>query len=122
MKKVLFIVMMAVATIGSASAVDIAKSEVFVKCNNERVFNSLVKYLEADSYQSAQLKEVFAVTEVAIKNAIQKGDSEKLEKAFSYNLGGAKRILSKDQYKKYLRVINLSYHNSNAALLAQNNQ
>ena len=104
MKKVLFIVMMAVATIGSASAVDIAKSEVFVKCNNERVFNSLVKYLEADSYQSAQLKEVFAVTEVAIKNAIQKGDSEKLEKAFSYNLGGAKRILSKDQYKKYQRV------------------
>ena len=102
--------MMAVATIGSASAVDIAKSEVFVKCNNERVFNSLVKYLEADSYQSA------------IKNAIQKGDSEKLEKAFSYNLGGAKQILSKDQYKKYLRVINLSYHNSNAALLAQNNQ
>ena len=57
MKKVLFIVMMAIATVGSASAVDIAKSEVFVKCNNERVFNSLVKYLEADSYQSAQLKE-----------------------------------------------------------------
>ena len=122
MKKVLFIVMMAVATIGSASAVDIAKSEVFVKCNNENVFNSLVKYLKMDSYQSAELKNVFSVTEVEIKNAIQRGDNEKLERAFKYNLGSAKKILSQEQYKKYLRIINLSYYNSNAALLAQNNR
>lgn len=121
MKKMLFLVMLAVATVTTANAVDIAKSEVFMKCNNETVFNSLVKYLEMDSYQSAEMRQVFTTTEDQIKVALERGNSENLDKAFNYNLGNAKRILSKEQYKKFLRIINLSYHNNNA-LLAQNQQ
>lgn len=121
MKKVLLLVMLAVATATNASAVDVAKSEVFMKCNEERVFNSLTKYLQTDGLQTNELKKVFSTTETQIKLALERGNSETLERAFNYNLSHAKSILSREQYKKFLRVINQSYHNSNL-LLAQNNQ
>lgn len=121
MKKMLFLVALIAVSMTSASAIDIAKGEVFMKCNQETVFNSLVNYLDMDNFQSNEMKVVFSSTEKQIKNAFKADSQDSIDKAVSYNLGSAKKILTKEQYKKFLYIINLSYYNSNIALLAQNN-
>ena len=116
----LFLVTLIAVTSTAANAIDIAKGEVFMKCNQETVFRSLVNYLDMNGFQSDEMKVVFSSTERKIKSALKESSQESIEKAVGYNLKNARRILTKEQYKKFLYIINLSYHNSNAALLAQN--
>lgn len=119
MKKMLFLAAFITATV-AVNAMDVVKGEVFMKCNQEYVFSSLVNYLGMDDFQSNEMKKVFSTTENQIKRAIRIDSEESMEKAVNYNLGNAKRVLTKEQYRKYLHIINLSYHNTNTALLAKN--
>jgi hypothetical protein len=118
MKKVLVLVMVALAT--SAFAINPGNYKVVYKLNNETTFNSLARYLNVDDTQADQLKYVFELTENKMKSALKSDNEVAVEKVLSFNVANAKYILSDVQYKKYLIVLNLSVNNSKDEFLTQN--
>lgn len=73
---------------------------VLEKLNNEKVFKGITRYLKTTGEQDEQLKFVFAESSKKLKR--------NSEKAMLFNLGNVKAVLSPEQYKKYLVVINMS--------------
>jgi len=59
MKKVLVLVMVAVAT--SVFAINPSNYKAVYKLNNEPTFNALVRFLDVDNSQADQLKYVFKI-------------------------------------------------------------
>lgn len=124
MKKILVSIMVVFAVATSSFAINPAKYEMFYKLNNESNFNSMVRYLNANDDQKDQLKYVFLKTEKKMKSALKKEDLMAAEKVLYFNLGNAKYILTEDQFKKYLAVINVSIYNinnNNDEMIANNN-
>jgi len=118
MKKVLVLVMVAIAT--SAFAINPGNYKVVYKLNNETTFNSLARYLNVDDTQADQLKYVFELTENKMKSALKSDNDVAVDKVLLFNVANAKYILSDVQYKKYLVVLNLSVNNTNDEFLTQN--
>jgi hypothetical protein len=122
MKKIFSLVVILAAFGASVSAVNPSEYTVFSRLNNESTFNSLARYLNVDYTQADQLKYVFSLTENKLKTAMKADNEVAAEKALRFNLGNAKLVLSEEQYKKYLIVLNVSiYHEREEALLAENN-
>lgn len=119
MKKIIVLVIVALATLSSTYALDLYEYKVFYKLNNEKTFNSLTRYLNTNSEQENQLKYVFELTEMKIKNALDKENEVAAEKALWFNLGNAKHILTPEQYKNYLVVINMSVNGSDNLFYAE---
>ena len=117
MKKVLVLVMVVFAT--SVFAINPTNYKAVYKLNNETTFNSLVRYLNADDTQADQLKYVFELTENKMKSALKSDNEAAADKVLLFNVGNAKIILSDNQYKKYLAVLNLSVNNESGELLSQ---
>ena len=117
MKKVLVLAMVAFAT--SAFALNPGNYKVVYKLNNEPTFNALVRYLDADNSQADQLKYVFELTEFKMKSALKSDNEKAVDKVLLFNVANAKYILSDNQYKKYLTVLNLSVNNDNQEFLTQ---
>ncbi|VBB46872.1 conserved exported hypothetical protein [uncultured Paludibacter sp.] len=113
MKKVLIMLVVIVASATSTFAMNPAKTELFNKLNNERVFSGLMKYLDTNSEQEKDLKFVFESTKTKIKNAEMKNDEKAYDNAIIFNLANARYLLSTAQYRKYLTVLNLSLSNDN---------
>jgi len=119
MKKIIVLVIVALVTLSSTYALDLYEYKVFYKLNNEKTFNSLTRYLDTNYEQDEQLKYIFELTEKKIKNALEKENEVDAEKALWFNLGNAKYILTPEQYKNYLVVINMSVNGSENALFAE---
>ena len=117
MKKVLVLVMVAIAT--SVFAINASNYKAVYKLNNEPTFNALVRYLDADDTQADQLKYVFQLTENKMRTALKSDNETEVENVLLFNVGNAKYILSANQYKKYLVVLNLSINNANEEFLTQ---
>jgi hypothetical protein len=111
MKKILVLVMVAFAT--SVFAVNPGNYKAIYKLNNESTFNSLISYLNADESQADQLKYVFELTENKMRSALKSDNDAEVDNVLLFNVGNAKHILSENQYKKYLVVLNLSIYNNN---------
>jgi len=118
MKKVLVLVMVAFAT--SAFAINPGNYKTVYKLNNESTFNALVRYLAVDENQADQLKYVFQLTENKMKSALKSENELAADKVLLFNVANAKYILSDEQYKKYLVVLNLSVNNDKEDFLTQN--
>ena len=120
MKKILVLVLVLVATSASIFAMNPKDYEVFYSLNNKSTFTSLINYLDADKNQADYLKQVFSVTANELDNA-KKTNSDKLaDNTLKYNLYNAKCILSEEQYKRYLGMLNSLNNNEKTALIAQN--
>ena len=120
MKKILVVILVALASASSTFAINPADCEVFYKLNKTSTFEGLVRYLKADSEQAENLKYIFEVTENKMKTALNTENEVSVEKALKFNLANAKNILTKYQYKKYLEIVNLSVNNrDNEVLLTQ---
>jgi len=117
MKKVLVLVMVAFAT--SVFAIDPGNYKAIYKLNNESTFNALVRYLDANDSQAEQLKYVFELSENKMRTALKTDNDAEAEKVLLFNVGNAKNILSNNQYRKYLAVLNLSINNNEEELLTQ---
>lgn len=115
MKKILVIVLVAMSGLTSLHANRISEYEVLNKVNNESTFKTMAKYLQIDSEQADQLKYIFRLTEMKMNYAKAKSSEVAAEKALMFNLGNAKAILTEEQYRKYLIVLNVSrfYMNEN---------
>jgi len=117
MKKVLVLAMVVFAT--SAFALNPGNYKAVYKLNNESTFNALARYLDVDESQADQLKYVFELTENKMRSALKSDNEAAINKAMSFNVGNARYILSDDQYRKYLVILNLSVNNNNQELLTQ---
>ncbi|MDD4969703.1 MAG: hypothetical protein PHT07_09775 [Paludibacter sp.] len=111
MKKILVLVMIMVATSATTFAINPNEYGAFNQLNKKSTFNSLIIYLGADKEQADYLKEVFNVTTEEFKNASNTGNNQFAENVLNYNLHNAKCILSEDQYRMYLKVLNLAVNN-----------
>lgn len=112
MKKILVTVMMVFAGISLTNASNLSEYRVFYKLTDSSTFNSLVRYLDASEEQADQLNYIFNITERKLNQASRRASETAAEKAVMFNLGNAKSILSREQYRKYLIVINVSRHNN----------
>jgi len=117
MKKVLVLVMVTIAT--SAFAINPGNYKAVYKLNNEPTFDALVRYLDVDDTQADQLKYVFQLTENKMKSAMKSENELAVDNALLFNVGNAKYILTNNQYKKYLVVLNLSINHESEELLTQ---
>jgi hypothetical protein len=118
MKKIFVFVMVAFAT--SVFAVNPTNYKAIYKLNNETTFNSLVRYLNVNDSQVDQLKNMFQLSENKMRVALKSGNEEAADNVLLYNAGNAKYILTYNQYKKYLTVLNLTINNVNDDFLTQN--
>ena len=118
MKKVLVLVLVTIAT--SAFAINPGNYKAVYKLNNEPTFDALVRYLDVDETQADQLKYVFQLTENKMKSALKSENELAADKVLLFNVANARYILSDEQYKKYLVVLNLSVNNDKENLLTQN--
>ncbi len=119
MKKIIVLVIVALTTLSSTFALDLYEYKVFYKLNNEKTFNSLTRFLNTNNEQDDQLKYVFELTEKKIKIALENESDEAAEKAMWFNLGNAKYILTPEQYKNYLIVINMSVNGKDDIYFAE---
>jgi hypothetical protein len=53
------------------------------------------------------------MTEQKLDSALKVKNEIEAEKVLNFNLGNVKYILSEEQYKKYLVIVNLSVYNNN---------
>jgi len=118
MKKVLVVFLVAVAFATSVFAENNDKYDIFIKMNNQKTFNGLVSYLQTDYSQTEKLELVFSMTEQKLKTALKNENELEAEKVIFFNLGNAKLVLSEEQYKKYLTIINLSVNNRTNTYIA----
>jgi len=112
MKKILVLVLVLVATTASTFAINPSDYGVFYRLNDKTTFTSVINYLGADKAQADYMKLVVNETAASLQSASKTGNDKLAENAMNYNLYNAKCILSTDQYKKYLVLINLSINNS----------
>ena len=119
MKKIVLSALFMLAVVGNAFALELNDYKVFSKLNNETTLRSLVRYLNADVEQQGQLKYVFELTNDKVKSAVNKGCYVEAEKALFFNLANMKHLLSEEQYKKYLVVLNLTVAGNEEILVAE---
>ena len=117
MKKVLVLAMVVFAT--SAFALNPGNYKAVYKLNNEPTFNALVRFLDVDNSQADQLKYVFELTEDKMRSALKSDNETYADNVLLFNVGNVKYILSDNQYRKYLQVLNLTINNSNEEFLTQ---
>jgi len=118
MKKVLVVFLVAISFTTGVFAENNDKYDIFIKMNNQKTFNGLVSYLKADYSQTEKLGLVFSMTEQKLKSALKKDNVNEAEKVIFFNLGNVKLVLSEEQYKKYLVIINLSVNNKKDTYIA----
>lgn len=115
MKKILVIVLVAMSGLTSTYANKFSEYEVLNKVSDVNNFKTMAKYLQIDQDQAAQMKYIFRLTERKMNYAKETGSEIAAEKALFFNLGNFKAILSEEQYRKYLIILNVSkYHLNNS--------
>lgn len=120
MKKNLGLAIMAVLFASNSFAIGLNESKVFNKLNNKSTVNSLSKYLEISQDQKDQLINIFELTNLKLKDALNNEDEMAAEKAVWFNLGNAKSILTDKQYRKYLSAINLTINSQSNEFYTEN--
>ena len=119
MKKILMLVLVLVATSASTFALNPKDYSVFYSLNNKSTFNSLIDYLKADKEQVDFLKQVFNETAKELDSATKSNNEKLAESVLKYNLYNAKCVLSEEQYKRYLKMLNTFSYNEKSVLVAQ---
>lgn len=113
MKKLL---VLALAVFGFGTAVFAQSPCSFIyKLNDEKTFEKLSHFLLVDSEQRESLQFVFSEAEKKLEKETANGAvlGEAINKAIYFNLANAKAVLSEEQYRKFVSIINLSINNEN---------
>lgn len=121
MKKVILMIMIAVAgaTASAQSGLELKDYNVFYKLNDEMTFRSMIRYLDLSTEQAEHLQYVNSLTERKLNYANKKTSTVAAEKAMLFNLGNAKAVLTEEQYRKYLIVLNVSRFNDYEVYIAE---
>jgi len=113
MKKfILSLVAVFAVSVSSFAAVN---NDVNTNRTNNRL-NKMESYLQMDGYQTSVIKSATIKLQDALMQATQETNEEtkaqEIKNAVRKNLKQTSRVLSKDQYKKYLRVLNSTLQNT----------
>ena len=110
--KRLFVLGFAVMAFG-ASVFAGGHESLIEKLNDKSTQKAVVRYLDADFKQSDDLEYVFSESLNKINAAKSKGNDVKKasEKAVNFSLTNAKVILSENQFRKLLVVMNMTLAN-----------
>ncbi|MFV0332307.1 MAG: hypothetical protein ACK5KL_21160 [Dysgonomonas sp.] len=92
--------------------------EVLWVLNNKSTFNTVTDYVQASPNQQALMKNIFYDSAEKLKDALIENDQQAAEKALYFNLVNVKSVLTVDQYKKYLTILNATIHNQQDKYLA----
>ncbi|HMM03087.1 MAG: hypothetical protein ACK5KN_13370 [Dysgonomonas sp.] len=92
--------------------------EVLWVLNNKSTFNTVTDYVQASPAQKEQLGNIFYDSAERLKNALQDNDKEGAWKALAFNLANTKSVLSAQQYRKYLAILNATYQQTQGVLVA----
>ena len=106
MKKVLVMLLVALATTGSTFALDLNEYKVFYKLNNETTMKSLSRYLQLSDCQKQNLVTEFKQNETNIRQAIQNSNAIAAEEAMNLHLSNLKSFLTEEQYNKFVIALN----------------
>jgi len=106
MKKVLVMLLVALATTGSTFALDLNEYKVFYKLNNETTMKSLSRYLQLSDCQKQNLVTEFKQNETNIRQAIQNSNAIAAEEAMNLHLSNLKSLLTEEQYNKFVIALN----------------
>lgn len=112
--KRIFILVAAIVALSSTTFAANGEYSLISKLNETQKVNAISNYLEASYEQKESLKEIFALSAKKMKSAMVDGklSEAKAQKAISFNLANTKNILSPEQYKKYLVVLNMTLNNT----------
>lgn len=105
-----------------ASVFASGNSSLVEKLNSETTQKAVARYLNVDFRQNEDLKYVFNESAKKMNRELAKGVNADVahEKAMNFNLANAKAVLSNDQYRKFVTVLNATMNNGSAfALLAE---
>lgn len=112
--------MVAFASATAAYSMELREYNVLYKINENSTFKALVRYLDAGEEQAEQLKYIFNLTERKLDYANKKESAIAAERALMFNLGNVKYILSEEQYRKYLIILNVSRASKRNEYIANN--
>ena len=119
MKKIVYLVLLMVASSASTFGYTNEDYVVFGKLSNYSTIAGLERYLGVNLYQSKLLEEVFELTNEKLQSAFNAKSDLKAERAINFNLANARYILTDVQYRKYLMILNLSRNNFQEELLVE---
>ncbi|MDH6307661.1 putative membrane protein [Dysgonomonas sp. PFB1-18] len=78
--------------------------------NQKTTQNTVTDYVKASPEQSEQLQKIFYDSTQLLVNALTDNSKNDARKALYYNIANAKSVLSQKQFKKYLEILNITYH------------
>lgn len=112
--KRLFILVAAIIALGSTSFAGNNEYELFSKLNEKEKFEGLSNYLQVNFEQQSYLKDIFALSIKKLEKAMSNGavTDKESRKILAFNLANAKDVLSSEQYRKYLIILNTTINNN----------
>lgn len=118
MKKLFMLVAVAFALTASVSAQS-GDYSFLVKLGEKPTFKAISNYIGTSFDQYDAVREILQDSSVKMEAAIKSNDETAVKKALYFNLANMRAVLSKEQYRKYLAVLNASYNNQQIKSLAR---
>ncbi|MDR2956523.1 MAG: hypothetical protein LBV43_15730 [Prevotella sp.] len=115
MKKLSVLVIMLLAFTFNSYAT--GEYNVIWSLNNGRTFDDISEFVGMTPDQAESLRDISYSSAVKLHDAFVKNDKKEAEKALIFNLVNAKAILTPEQYKKYLQILNVTYKKQQEAPL-----
>ncbi|WP_101688767.1 hypothetical protein [Dysgonomonas massiliensis] len=111
MKRLLLSSVFALALVSSSFA---SEGDLVAKLDNSKTVDRISRYLSADYSQKSDLNYVFELANKKYVSYMKKGLSseEAASKALNFSLANTKVVLSKEQYHKFLSLINVTMNNT----------
>lgn len=118
MKRLSILVMAIVAF--SVSTYASSEYNVLWSLNNKKTFEAISSYVGTTPEQEKELRNIFYASSERLRDALVENDKEEAEKALNFNLANVKVILEADQYRKYLKILNITYNQQRQAFSIEN--
>ena len=118
MKKLFMLATVAFALSTSAMAQS-SDYDFVTKLGEKKTVNAISNYIGTSFEQYDAVKDILNDSAVKMEDAIKLSDDTAVQKALYFNLANMRAVLSKEQYRKYLAVLNVSYHNKQNLIFVQ---
>lgn len=111
MKRLFLLSVFALALVGKSFA---SEGDLVSKLDNTKTVERISRYLAADNTQQTDLNYVFDLANKKYQRYMKQGLSAEVaaSKALDFSLANTKVVLSKEQYQKFLTLINITMNNT----------
>ncbi|NDV77428.1 hypothetical protein [Dysgonomonas sp. 511] len=117
MKRLSILLVAILAFSAGSYAVNGNEYNVLWTLNNRSVSQKVSDYVGATPAQTQVLNEIFYASVQRLTDALVEGDKTEAQRALIFNIANVKAVLSKQQFRKYLEILNKTYQQQNVASL-----